>query len=78
MRLFLDTAIVKEVDERLASGIISCVTTNPTLIKRSGKDPNDVYADLIDDLGVRDLSIEVDGLDSESLILNGIKYAEHW
>ena len=78
MKLFLDTAIVKEVDERLASGLISGVTTNPTLIKRSGKDPNDVYADLIDDLGVRDLSIEVDGLDSESLILNGIKYAEHW
>ena len=78
MRLFLDTAIVKEVDERLASGLISGVTTNPTLIKRSGKNPVDVYADLIDDLGVKDLSIEVDGLDSETLILNGIKYAEQW
>jgi len=78
MKLFLDTALVGEVNERMKTGVISGVTTNPTLIKRSGREPNDVYADLIDDLGVKDLSIEVDGLDSETLILNGIKYAEQW
>ena len=76
MKLFLDTALVGEVNERMKTGVISGVTTNPTLIKRSGREPNDVYADLIDDIGVKDLSIEVDGLDSETLILNGIKYAE--
>ena len=37
-----------------------------------------VYADLIQDLGVKDVSIEVDGLDAQTLILNGIKYAEQW
>ena len=78
MKLFLDTALVGEVNERMKTGVISGVTTNPTLIKRSGREPNDVYADLIDDIGVKDLSIEVDGLDSETLILNGIKYAEQW
>ena len=78
MKLFLDTAIIKEIDERLETGVISGVTTNPTLIKKSGKDPDDVYADLIKDIGIKDLSIEVDGHDAEQLIQNGIKYGKLW
>ena len=78
MKLFLDTAIIKEIDERLDSGVISGITTNPTLIKKSGKEPDDIYADLIQDLGVTDLSIEVDGHDAETLIQNGIKYGKLW
>ena len=78
MKLFLDTANVKEIDERLDTGIISGVTTNPTLIKKSGREPDDVYADLIKDIGVTDLSIEVNGKDSETLIMNGIKYGKLW
>ena len=76
MKLFLDSAIVKEIDERLSSGVISGITTNPTLIKKSGKDPDDIYADLIKDIGIKDLSIEVDGHDAETLILNGIQYGK--
>ena len=78
MKLFLDTAIIKEIDERLESGVISGITTNPTLIKKSGKEPDDIYADLIQELGIKDLSIEVDGHDSEQLIQNGIKYGKLW
>ena len=78
MKLFLDTASVKEIDERLDTGIISGVTTNPTLIKKSGREPDDVYADLIKDIGITDLSIEVNGKDSEALIMNGIKYGKLW
>ena len=76
MKLFLDTAIIKEIDERLESGVISGITTNPTLIKKSGKDPDDIYADLIKDIGIKDLSIEADGHDAETLILNGIQYGK--
>ena len=76
MKLFLDTAIIKEIDERLDSGVISGITTNPTLIKKSGKVPDDIYADLIKDIGIKDLSIEVDGHDAETLILNGIQYGK--
>ena len=76
MKLFLDTANVKEIDERLETGVISGITTNPTLIKKSGKDPDDIYADLIKDIGIKDLSIEVDGHDAETLILNGIQYGK--
>ena len=58
MKLFLDTAEVNDIEERMPSGLISGVTTNPTLIKKSGRDPWKVYRDIIE-LGVDDLSIEV-------------------
>ena len=78
MRLFLDSAIIKDIDSRLESGVISGVTTNPTLIKKSGREPDDVYADLIQDLGVQDVSIEVDGKYADKLIENGIQYGKLW
>ena len=78
MKLFLDSAIVSEIDERYRTGVISGVTTNPTLIKKSGREPDDVYADLIDDVGVQDLSIEVNGKDTDTLLTNGIKYGKYW
>ena len=78
MKLFLDSAIIKDIDSRLASGVISGVTTNPTLIKKSGREPDDVYADLIQDLGVKDVSIEVNGQFADQLIENGIQYGKLW
>ena len=78
MKLFLDSAIIKDIDSRLASGVISGVTTNPTLIKKSGREPEDVYADLIQDLGVEDVSIEVNGQFADKLIENGIQYGKLW
>ena len=78
MKLFLDSAIIKDIDIRLSSGVISGITTNPTLIKKSGREPDDVYADLIQDLGVEDVSIEVDGKSSDQLIENGIQYGKLW
>ena len=61
-----------------SAGVISGVTTNPTLIKKSGREPDDVYADLIQDLGVQDVSIEVDGKYADKLIENGIQYGKLW
>jgi len=78
MKLFLDSAIIKEIDKRLYTGVISGITTNPTLIKKSGREPDDVYADLIEDLGIQDLSIEVNGTKAEDLLQNGIKYGKYW
>ena len=76
MKLFLDTAITSDVDKRLEYGVISGVTTNPTLIKRSGEVPDDVYSFLINDLSIKNVSIEVNGTTSEKLIENGIAYGK--
>jgi transaldolase len=46
MRIFLDTANVSEVDERIGTGLIDGVTTNPSLILKSGNSPLQVYNEL--------------------------------
>ena len=63
-KIFLDTAFVEEVQHAFATGLIDGVTCNPTLIKKTGKDPFDVYKELID-LGVPDVSMQVEGTESE-------------
>ena len=77
MRLFLDTAIVSDVEERLPTGLISGITTNPTLIKKSGREPEDVYREMFN-LGVMDLSIEVPGTDCTEFIANGFQAVRDW
>ena len=71
MKLFLDTAIVSDIEERLDTGLIAGITTNPTLIRKSGRDPWKVYTDIIE-LGVEDLSIEVNGESAKDFIANGV------
>ena len=39
---------------------IDGITTNPTLIRKSGRNPDDVYSQLVD-LGFKDISMEVSG-----------------
>lgn len=60
MKLFLDTADVSEVSKHFATGLIDGVTTNPTLIRKSGRKPQDVYREL-KLMGVKDISMEIVG-----------------
>ena len=71
MKLFLDSANVNEIEKRLSSGLIAGITTNPTLIRKSGRNPQDVYNELID-LGVNDISMEVVGDSEEELFSNAM------
>ena len=77
MKLFLDTADVKDIEDRLSTGLISGVTTNPTLIKKSGRNPWNVYRDIIE-LGVTDLSIEVHGSTFKEFTENGVSVNENY
>ena len=60
MKIFLDTADTELIKKYYGTGLIDGVTTNPTLIRKSGRDPEDVYQELAD-YGVRDISMEVVG-----------------
>ena len=60
MKIFLDTADVSTILTHFETGLIDGVTTNPTLIMKSGRDPEDVYQELAE-AGVRDISMEVVG-----------------
>ena len=64
MKIFLDTADTEAIKEGFATGLIDGVTTNPSLIRKSGRNPEDVYQELID-LGVPDISMEVVGTGEE-------------
>ena len=77
MKLFLDTAEVKDIEDRVSTGLISGVTTNPTLIKKSGRNPWNVYRDIIE-LGINDLSIEVNGELFKEFTENGISVNENY
>ena len=69
MKIFLDTAETDVIRKHFATGLIDGVTTNPTLIMKSGRDPEEVYQE-IKDIGVRDISMEVVG-DSSEMIVEG-------
>ena len=60
MRIFLATADTQEIRDLFETGLIDGVTTNPTLIRKSGRDPEEVQAELRN-IGVRDISMEVTG-----------------
>ena len=67
MKIFLDTAIVSEIKEAWDLGIIDGVTTNPSLILKSGKNLNDTLveiANIVDDC----ISGEVISLDAEGMV----------
>ena len=60
MKIFLDTAEVDVIRKYFNTGLIDGVTTNPTLIMKSGRQPYDVYGE-IKELGMTDISMEVVG-----------------
>lgn len=46
MKIFLDTSDVNVISKHCESGLIDGVTTNPTLMKQSGRNPIDVIKDI--------------------------------
>ena len=62
MKIFLDTADTDVIDKYFSTGLVDGVTTNPSLIMKSGKNPEDVYQK-IKDIGLQDISMEVVGSD---------------
>ena len=77
MQLFLDSANVQDILDRYKSGLIAGVTTNPTLIRRSGRNPQDVYNELADN-GVLDISMEMVGESEEELFSNAMGHAKEY
>ena len=74
MKIFLDTADTQLIQDGFNTGLIDGVTTNPTLIMKSGRDPEEVYQELID-FGLTDISMEVVG-NRKEMYQEGIRLAE--
>lgn len=76
MKIFLDTADLKEIRRAAEAGLIDGVTTNPTLLARAsgGKDAKEIFreiAEMVDG----PVSAEVVGLDAETMLAEGRRLA---
>ena len=68
MKIFLDTADTRIIGKHfIETGLIDGVTTNPSLIMKSGQQPETVYFDLFK-LGVKDISMEVVSNSSQGML----------
>ena len=73
MKIFLDTAETDLIREKFATGLVDGLTTNPTLIMKSGRKPEEVYQEIIE-IGVPDISMEVVG-DKDEMLWEGRRLA---
>ena len=74
MKIFLDTADTELIRKYNDTGLIDGITTNPTLIMKSGRQPDDVYQE-IKDMGINDISMEVVG-NADEMIAEGRRLFE--
>jgi len=63
MRLFLDTASIDEIREINRWGVLSGVTTNPTLVSKEHEDPEAVWKEILTEVE-GDVSLEVTDMSS--------------
>ncbi len=72
MKFFVDTAEIDAIAELNALGMVDGVTTNPSLIKKSGRDILEVTKEICD-LVDGPVSAEVTATDAEAMIAEGRK-----
>ncbi len=74
MKFFIDTAFVEEIKEALTLGILDGVTTNPTLVAKTGRDFREVIVEICH-LVPGPVSAEVVSVDAEGMIREGRELA---
>ncbi|SNY90670.1 transaldolase [Cohaesibacter sp. ES.047] len=67
MKFFVDTADTNEIRELAATGLIDGVTTNPSLIVKSGRDFKEVIAEICE-ITDGPVSAEVTALETEAML----------
>ena len=75
MQLFLDGSDIEKIRKFSKLGLIDGVTTNPSIILKSGKNMIDVISELADIVS-GSVSAEVSALDLEKMVEEGIKLSE--
>jgi transaldolase len=74
MKIFIDTADIDEIKEAQSLGILDGVTTNPSLVAKTGK-PFETCIKQILEVVPGDVSVEVVGLEHDAMVAEGKKYA---
>jgi transaldolase len=74
MKFFLDTADVKELRQAADSGLCDGVTTNPSLIAKTGRKLDEVVREIVQIVN-GPISVETISLDAAGMINEGKKFA---
>ena len=74
MKIFLDTADYDAIAERYAPGLVDGITTNPTLVRKTGVNYFDFISTLSRDFAFESISAEVDGNNADEMIENAQQY----
>ena len=74
MKLFIDTANTDEIREICSWGVLSGVTTNPSLVAASGRSFHEVVVEICNIVS-GDISAEVIALDANAMIEEGLELA---
>jgi transaldolase len=75
MRLFLDTADIDEIREINRWGVLSGVTTNPTLVAKEGQDPDIVWKEILETVS-GDISLETTEPEADAMYEQGLGLAQ--
>jgi len=75
MKLFLDTANVKEIQEAASLGLLDGVTTNPSLVSKEGRSFRDVLLEICQ-LVEGPISAEVVSVEAEAMVKEGRELAK--
>jgi transaldolase len=75
MRLFLDTADIEEIREISRWGVLSGVTTNPSLVAKEGLDPDTVWKEILETVP-GDISLETTEPEADAMYEQGILLAQ--
>ena len=79
MKIFLDTAEVDMIRPAYETGLINGVTTNPTLIKKSGRDPIEVIKEMsVDFPNLQSISAEVVADTAEEMVDQANAFNGFW
>jgi len=76
MKIFLDTADYEAIAERYTTGLVDGITTNPTLVRKSGVDYVEFIKTLATNFAFESISAEVDGDTANEMIANATKYRD--
>ena len=76
MQIFLDTADYNDIAQRYQTGLVSGITTNPTLVRKSGVNYIDFIKALATDFAFESISAEVNGDTATEMLRDASKFRD--
>ncbi len=73
MKVFLDTSLINEIKKGMETGLVYGVTTNPSIIAKSGKKFLEVIREIID-IVPHHISVEVMADDAAEMVNEAVEY----